>query len=152
MSPPRGPYSYRDDPAVPAFPDDRPVFAFDGFCALCSASARFVIAHDPQARFRLLPAQSPLGQALYRHYGLDPVTLDSVILIVEGRAHLRSEAAIRVASALGWPWRLAGVLRLLPLPVRDALYDLVARNRFRLFGRRDTCHRPTPDQTARFLA
>ncbi len=148
----RNAYSYRADPSVPPFADDRPVFVFDGFCALCSASAQFVMRHDPQARFRLLAAQSPLGQALYRHYGLDPERLDSVILLTGGRAYLRSDAALLIATTIGWPWRFAASLRLLPRPVRDAAYDLVARNRFRLFGRRETCHRPTPDQAARFLA
>ena len=148
----RAPYSYRTDASVPPFPDDRPIFVFDGFCALCSGSARFVMRHDPKARFRLLPAQSPLGQALYRHYRLDPGRLDSVILLAKGRAYLRSDAVVRVATILGWPWRAAALLLLVPRRLRDAAYDLVARNRFRWFGRLDTCARPTPDQARRFLA
>ena len=67
------PYAYRDDPAVPDFPDDKPVIVFDGHCVLCSRWARFVLKHDRRAVFRLLPAQSPLGHALYIHLGLDPV-------------------------------------------------------------------------------
>ena len=71
----RAPYSYRGDPAVPAFPDDRPIIIFDGYCALCSGWARFVLRHDPRGVYRLLPAQSPLGHALYVHYGLNPQEL-----------------------------------------------------------------------------
>ena len=69
----REPYSYRRDPMVPRFPDDRPIIIFDGYCAMCSGWARFVLRHDPHGTFRLVPAQSALGRALYIHYGLDPV-------------------------------------------------------------------------------
>jgi predicted DCC family thiol-disulfide oxidoreductase YuxK len=67
------PFSYRDDPAVPDFPDDRPIIIFDGHCGLCSNWAQFVMRHDPKKRFKLLAAQSPLGQILYEHYELDPI-------------------------------------------------------------------------------
>jgi len=70
----RPPYSYRADPAVPSFRDDGPIIIFDGYCALCSGWAGFVLRHDRTARYRLLSAQSPLGHALYVHYGLDPRT------------------------------------------------------------------------------
>ena len=66
------PYSYRDDPAVPTFPDDQPIVVFDGYCALCSGWAQFILRHDERRIFRLLPAETPLGRALYLHYGLDP--------------------------------------------------------------------------------
>jgi predicted DCC family thiol-disulfide oxidoreductase YuxK len=79
-------YSYRRDGAVPAFPDDRPIIVFDGFCALCSGWARFVLRHDRRALFRLLPAQSALGHALYVHYGLDPVDYETNILLAHGVA------------------------------------------------------------------
>src|SRR3990167_3183195 len=124
-------YSYRDDPAVPAFPDDRPIIIFDGHCALCSGWARFVLRHDPEGRYRLLPAQSPLGYALYVHYGLDPEDYQTNILIDEGRAWFKSEGSIRMAEGLGFPWFLAASFRLLPLPLRDWLYEWVARNRLR---------------------
>jgi predicted DCC family thiol-disulfide oxidoreductase YuxK len=145
-------YSYRADPSVPDFPDDRPIIVFDGHCAMCSGWARFVLRHDRRARFRLLPAQSPLGRAVYAHYGLDPDDYETNILIEDGVAWFRSAASIRMAQGLGLPWSLAGVLRVLPAVVLDPLYDLVARNRFRLFGRRALCYLTEPGMEDRFLA
>ena len=148
----REPYSYRHDPAVPAFPDDRPVIIFDGYCALCSGWAAFVLRHDRAGTYRLLSAQAPLGRALYVHYGLDPEDYATNILIADGTAYFKSESSIRMAAGLGFPWSLAAVLRILPRAVRDWLYDAVARNRLRWFGKRATCYRPDPRFADRFLA
>ena len=146
------PYSYRNDQGVPVFPDDHPIFIFDGHCALCSGWARFILRRDRRQRFRLLAAQTPLGQALYRHYGLDPVGYETAILLTDGVAWLQSEGAIRVAEGLGWPWSWLAGLRLVPLRWRDAAYRSIARNRFRLFGRRARCYLAEPGQEHRFLA
>jgi len=148
----RGPYSYRDDPAVPKFPDDRPVIIFDGHCVLCSRSAQFVLRHDRHGHYRMLAAQTPLGYALYVHYGLDPRDYESMILVADGVAWLKSEAVIRIAQGLGLPWSLAAILRVLPRTWRDRMYNVLARNRFRVFGRRDTCYLPDPRDADRFLA
>lgn len=148
---PRDAYSYRTDPAIPAFPDDKPIIIFDGHCTLCSRWAMFVVRHDPAARFRLLPAQSQLGLALYTHYGLDPVDYQTNILIREGRAWLKSEGSIRMFEGLGFPWMLIAAFRVLPLGLRDRGYEAVARNRFRLFGRRDVCFAPEASIADRFL-
>jgi predicted DCC family thiol-disulfide oxidoreductase YuxK len=145
-------YAYRTDPAVPAFADDRPVIVFDGKCVLCSSFARFILRTDRRAHFRLLAAQSPLGTALYQHFGLDSQLYETYILLEDGNAYLRSEAAIRIFAALGWPWRLAMAGKILPRPMRDALYDVVARNRLRWFGARQTCFLPDPSQADRFIA
>ena len=146
------PYSYRLDANVPPFADDKPVIIFDGYCALCSNSASFVLRHDADGVFRLLPAQSPLGHALYAHYRLDPQNYETMILIADGVAWLKSEAGIRIARGLGFPWSLAVAFRVLPLGVRDRLYDVVARNRLRWFGSRESCYRPDPKFAGRFLA
>jgi len=145
-------YSYRRDPAVPAFPDDRPIIIFDGYCALCSGRAEFVLRHDPTGAYRLLPAQSALGRALYVHYGLDPQDYETNILIADGVAWFKSEGSIRMAEGLGFPWSLARALRVLPLPVRDKLYAMIARNRLRWFGKRNVCYRPDRRYAERFLA
>lgn len=145
------PYSYRDDPAVPAFPDDRPVLIFDGHCAMCSALARFVMGADREGRVRLLACQSPLGQALYRHYGLDGRDFDTKLLLDGGVARRKSDGAIRLLEILGPPWSLARVGRILPGAWRDWAYDLVARNRLRWFGRRAVCYRPEPAYADRLL-
>ncbi len=148
----REPYSYRADPTIPKFPDDRPIIIFDGYCALCSGFAQFVLKHDPAGRYRLLAAQSPLGHALYVHYGLDPQDYATNILIENGLAFFKSEGSIRMAEGLGLPWSLAGgVFRILPLPVRDRLYEFIARNRLRFFGKRETCYLPERRYEDRFL-
>ena len=148
----RRPYTYRDDPAVPAFADDKPIIIFDGFCALCSGWAEFVLRRDRKNRYRLVTAQSGLGRALYAHYGLDPEDYETNILVEDGVAWFKSEGSIRMAVGLGWPWRIAAVLRILPTAFSDWLYDRVARNRLRIFGKRETCYVPTPDDADRFLS
>jgi predicted DCC family thiol-disulfide oxidoreductase YuxK len=151
VSPTRSPYSYRDDALVPAFADDKPIIVFDGHCVLCSAWAQFVIRRDPSAKFRLLAAQTPLGHALYTHYGLDSQNYETNILIADGVAWFKSDSVIGMFEGLGLPWSLMAVFRVLPRRVRDPAYELLARNRFRFFGRRDVCFAPTPDIAARFI-
>jgi len=148
----REPYSYRGDPRVPKFPDAQPIIIFDGVCVLCSGSASFVLRHDKRQRFRLLTAQSALGQALYVHYDLDPQDYQTMILIADGVAHFKSEAAIRIAQGLGFSWSLVAALRVLPCGWRDRLYDAIARNRYRLFGKRTHCYVASEAERARFLA
>jgi predicted DCC family thiol-disulfide oxidoreductase YuxK len=145
-------YSYRRDPAVPAFPDDRPIIIFDGYCAFCSGWAEFVLRHDDKGIYRLVSAQSALGRALYVHYGLDPQDYETNILIANGFAWFKSEGSIRMAEGLGLPWSLARALRVLPLVLRDRLYEMIARNRLRWFGKRDVCYRPDQRHSDRFLA
>jgi predicted DCC family thiol-disulfide oxidoreductase YuxK len=144
-------FSYRRDPAVPDFPDNRPIIIFDGYCALCSGWAKFVLRHDRRAKYRLLTAQSPLGRALYVHYGLHPDDYETNILLADGCAWFKSEGCIRMAEGLGWPWSLAGAFRVLPVGLRDWLYALIARNRLRLFGKRASCFMPDGRYAERFL-
>ena len=144
-------FSYRADPAVPVFPDDRPVVVFDGHCVLCSRFARFLLRHDRRGRLRLLPAQTPLGQAVYRHYGLDPVALETNLLIAEGRVWAKGEGTLRILALLGFPWSMFQALRLLPTGWLNRLYDVIARNRIRWFGYRATCLLVDPGFEDRFL-
>ena len=148
----REPFSYRRDPGVPPFPDDRPIIVFDGNCVLCSGFARFVLRHDRAGEFRLLPAQTPLGAAIYAHYGLNSTDYETNILLENGRVWVKSEGSIRMFERLGFPWSFAGVARVLPSRLRDRLYDLVARNRLRWFGMRETCLVSLPGHDDRFLA
>ncbi len=144
-------YSYRDDPGVPSFPDERPIVIFDGKCVLCSSFAQLIMRRDRRRQFRLLAAQSDLGAALCRHYGLDPIAYETNILLENGRAWFKSEAAIRIGNRLGFPWSTIAAGRLLPLAVRERIYDLVARNRIRWFGARDQCFLPQPTDADRFV-
>lgn len=147
---PHTPYSYRADPAVPRFADDHPVIVFDGWCAMCSGWARLILRCDRARRFRLLTAQSALARALYRHYGLDDEDHQTNLLLQDGLPWMKSESSIRMAEGLGWPWRLASLLRLLPLRWREALYQRLARNRYR-FGRHRACYIPAPEHRDRFF-
>ena len=149
---PPAPYSYRSAPRVPSFPDDRPIFIFDAHCVLCSRWVELVLRYDRAGRYRLLSAQSALGHALYVHYGLDPENYETNILLIEGVALIKSEGSIRLAVGLGLPWSLAGILRVLPRRLADVLYEWVARNRFRIFGRRETCYLPRAVDRERFIA
>jgi predicted DCC family thiol-disulfide oxidoreductase YuxK len=137
---------------VPAFPDDRPIFIFDAHCVLCSRWVDLVLRYDRAKRYRLLPAQSALGRALYVHCGLDPENFETNILLIDGMALIKSEGSIRLAVGLGLPWSLAGILRVLPRRLADALYEWVARNRFRMFGRREVCYLPRAIDRDRFIA
>ena len=137
---------------MPHFADDRPIIVFDGKCVLCSGFAQFVMRRDRSARFRFLAAQSILGDALYRHFGLDPVNYETYILLENGVAYLRSEAVIRIFESLGLPWRLAAVCRVCPLVSRDWIYDFVARRRLRWFGARPSCYIPGAAEADRFLS
>jgi len=137
---------------VPSFPDDHPIIVFDGYCALCSGWAQFVLRHDSAGKYRLLPAQSPLGRAIYVHYGLHPDDYETNILIENGVAWFKSEGSIRMAEGLGFPWSLAAAFRILPVGWRDRLYAFIARNRLKFFGKRESCYRPDAQDRHRFLA
>jgi predicted DCC family thiol-disulfide oxidoreductase YuxK len=122
--------------APPGHPDG--VILFDGVCALCSRWVGFVVARDPAARFRFLPVQAPAGRALAAQLGIDAEAPETNAVLLGGQALFKSDAALGVLAALpGWGWaRFGGKL---PRWLRDWLYDRVARNRFRLFGRLAAC-------------
>src|SRR5437773_733528 len=122
-----------------------PVILFDGVCNLCNGFVHFVIARDPGARFQFAALQSDSARRLLaRVDGLRQVP-DSVVLVDRGRVYTRSSAALRIARGLPFPWSLARALLVVPRPLRDWVYDRVARHRYRWFGRKDTCIVPTPD-------
>ena len=148
---PFAPYSYRSDPNVPAFPDDAPVIVYDGVCVLCSAAMRRIAKGDVDRRFRYVAGQSALGQALFAHYRLDADGFETVLLIENGRAFGKLDMAERVARVIGGCWRAIHLFRPLPDRLRDWCYDLVAKNRYRLFGRSDVCIAPDPGWRDRII-
>lgn len=132
-------------------PAAHPVIVFDGVCVLCSAWVGFLLRHDRTRRYRLASMQSETGRNLLRQQGLDPDDPASLLLLESGRAFTDSEAIVRVLEGLGGAWRVARVLRTLPVGWRDRAYRIIARNRYRWFGRHDVCLIPPPDQRGRFL-
>ncbi|MGF1553218.1 MAG: thiol-disulfide oxidoreductase DCC family protein [Paracoccaceae bacterium] len=149
---PRPPDSYRDDPDVPAFPDDGPVLFVDSDCTLCSVWARIVARHDRARRFRLCAVQSPLGRAVMLHYGLDPDDPDSWLCLHEGRAYEGMDAVAAAGRLLsGWPRLVCPLAVLPPPPLRRRLYARVARNRYAVLGRTEICALPDPALRARLI-
>jgi predicted DCC family thiol-disulfide oxidoreductase YuxK len=150
MPPPR-PISKEDLAAADLTHVAKPVIVFDGICHLCTGFAKFVIRHDPDGRFLLLAAQSSRGEVLYRRLGLKTDDWDSNLLILDGRVYTEFDAFIEIARRFGGLWRLTPILYALPRPVRNWLYNRIARNRYDWFGKRDTCFVPNPELNARFL-
>lgn len=123
---------------------------FDGVCVFCSRWVAFVIARDREAAFRFMPIQSDGGRALAAKLGIDAEDPETNAVVIDGIAHCKSDAALEVLARLpGWSW--TRLCRLAPRPLRDWLYDRIARNRYRIFGRREACMVPSPDVRARFL-
>ncbi|MBI1193464.1 MAG: DUF393 domain-containing protein [Bacteroidetes bacterium] len=126
------------------------VILFDGVCNLCNNAVDFVIRRDRKGVFRYGALQSEAAIKLLAQHPL-PANLDSIVLIQDQRIFIRSGAAIRIARHLGSGWPLLTVFLLVPAPVRDAVYDWIARNRYRWFGRKDSCRLPTLEEQALFL-
>lgn len=131
-------------------PDDR-VVLFDGVCKLCNGWATFLIRHDRAQRFRLASVQSSEGQAILQHFGLPTERFDTMAYVENGALFVRSDAVLRIVAQLPAPWRWAALLRVLPRALRDWAYDRIALNRYRLFGRYDSCLLPSADHAGRFL-
>lgn len=128
------------------------VILFDGVCNLCNASVDFVVRHDPKGRFKFASLQSDVARDLLGARRAGDELPDSIVLVEGGRVLHRSSAAMRIARGLAFPWNLLSLFWLVPRPLRDVIYDWVARNRYRWFGTRDTCRVPTPAERTRFLA
>jgi len=128
-----------------------PIILFDAQCVLCSANAQFILKHDRPARYRLASMQGAVGAALFRRHGIDPANPDTILLIEGDRVLRDSEAVIAIYTGLGWPWRIAGLGLLVPRALRDPVYHWIARNRYRLFGRRETCWVPAAEYGERVL-
>ena len=124
---------------------------FDGECNLCNGAVQFVLRRDPKARFRFASLQSAAGRAVLEATGNRATLPDSIVLVQDGRVRVKSAAALAIARGLRWPWPLLAVFWLVPNPVRDLVYDWIARNRHRWFGRQQQCWVPTPALRERFL-
>ena len=129
----------------------KPILLFDGVCNLCNGFVNFLIKRDPEGRFLFASLQSTAGRGILRKFGLPEEELRSFVFVDGEAFHIKSTAALKTLRTLGWPWKLLYALILVPEPIRDIAYDMIAKNRYRLFGRRETCMLPTPELRNRFL-
>lgn len=131
---------------------NKKIILFDGVCNLCNGAVQFVIKRDKKDVFRYAALQSEVGQNLLEARKIDTSKIDSIILIEPGVAfYTKSDAALEIARGLGGLWRLLLVFQWVPSSIRDIIYDFVARNRYRWFGRKEQCMVPTPELQAKFL-
>jgi predicted DCC family thiol-disulfide oxidoreductase YuxK len=140
------------DDAMDAADAEGPIVLYDGVCGLCNRSVQLILRNDRRGRFRFAALQSDAGRALLEKFGLPPEALDSVVLVDGGQAWRKSRAALRIARRMDPPWPLLWPLVIIPRPVADLLYNLLARNRYRIFGKLDACMIPPPEVRARFLS
>ncbi len=127
------------------------IVVFDAQCLLCSGSVQFLLRHDKHRRLRFATIQSDIGRDLLESAGIGTVDPESFVLVDGTRTWTETAAVLRVAHALGWPWRLAWISWLVPKPLRDLIYRWIARNRYRWFGQREACFLPDADDADRFI-
>jgi len=127
------------------------VILFDGVCNLCTGSVAFILRRDKLARFKFASIQSPAGARFLESWGLPSEYAESILYIEAGRVYTRSDAALKITGKLSMPWPLLRAAYVIPRPIRDGLYDWIARNRYSIFGKRDSCMVPTDDVSSRFL-
>ncbi|SIR61365.1 thiol-disulfide oxidoreductase DCC family protein [Natronorubrum thiooxidans] len=137
--------------ATTPVPDGDPIVLFDGVCNLCNGFVQFLVPRDTEEKFYFASLQSAVGTELLAEHDLPTDDLESIVLIEGETCYVKSAAVIRIASILGGAYALLGPFRFVPRPVRDLLYDLVAANRYRLFGKKEQCMMPTGDVQQRFL-
>lgn len=125
------------------------IILFDGFCKLCNGTVDFLIKKDHKRQFRFIPLQSEIGKRLIRKFKIQ-LDIDSVILIRFNKVFLESDAAIEIAEMLNYPWKLGVITKFIPAKIRNKLYQWIARNRYRWFGKREVCRIPTSEERELF--
>jgi predicted DCC family thiol-disulfide oxidoreductase YuxK len=137
------------DPQVNNSPDS--VIFFDGVCNLCNGAVQFVIRRDKEGRFKFSSLQSDYAKESLGDFGIDASMLESILLLENGKLHKKSEAVLRINRRLPFPWPMLSIFWIIPRGLRDVIYEWVANNRYRWFGRKDVCMVPTPELQTRFL-
>ena len=133
-------------------PKDKKIILFDGVCNLCNSAVQFIIKHDKKDAFRFVALQSDLGLEICKHIGVDQKSMDSIILYEPGIAYYyKSEAALEIASQLGSFYSLLAIFKILPVKFSNFIYAWIARNRYKWFGKKESCMIPTPELKLKFL-
>lgn len=128
-----------------------PIVLFDGECNFCDASVQFIIKNDPKGNIHFASLQSDIGQRLLKAQNV-PGHVDSMIVIEEDKVYYKSAAALRIARYLNGPWKWLYPLIMIPSPIRNLFYDIVAKNRYKWFGKKESCMLPPPETRTRFLS
>ncbi|MDR6844240.1 thiol-disulfide oxidoreductase DCC family protein [Flavobacterium granuli] len=133
-------------------PLDKKIILFDGVCNLCNSAVQFVIEHDKNDVFRFVALQSELGQEILNHIGINSVNIDSIVLYEPGVAYYyKSSAAIQISENLDGFWHFGTFFKIIPAGIRNLLYDYIAKNRYRWYGKKESCMVPTPELKMKFL-
>ena len=127
------------------------ILLFDGVCNLCNNSINFVIDHDPDEKFQFAALQSDFGQKKLKELNLDPKDFDSIVLLSNDHVHVKSTAALKIAKKLNGGWSMLYAFIIVPPFIRHAVYNLIAKNRYKIWGRTDQCRVPTPELKQRFI-
>jgi predicted DCC family thiol-disulfide oxidoreductase YuxK len=131
--------------------NEHPIILFDGVCNFCNGTVNLIIKHDKKRIFRFAALQSGIGKQLLKEHHLSTTDLDSFVLIDAGKSYKRTTAALHIYPKLGGFWKLVNVLWIFPKPIRDAGYDLIARNRYKWFGKKEACMIPSAEVRSLFL-
>jgi hypothetical protein len=133
-------------------PKEKKIILFDGVCNLCNTSVQYVIKHDEKDVFRFVSLQSELGQKILKHIGIAEKNIDSIVLYQPGIAYYyKSTAIIEITKSLQGFFNYGLLFRILPTPLRDIVYDYIAKNRYHWYGKKESCMIPTPELKAKFL-
>jgi predicted DCC family thiol-disulfide oxidoreductase YuxK len=124
---------------------NHPLILFDGICVLCNKTVNFLLQHDSKKQFRYVALQSDVGIKLTENFEVPPAT-DSVLLIYENLLYTESEAALKIASLLPFPWKTAVIFKIIPKNIRNKIYRWIAKNRYRWFGKNNSCRIPVPEE------
>lgn len=133
-----------------SIPQNTQLILFDGVCNFCNSSINFIIDHDPEKYFKFAPLQSELGQSILEQFNKNTKDLDSVILLKNNQLYQKSEAAVEITKHLSGSWKYLAVFGILPTFFLNFFYDIIAKNRYRIFGKTETCRIPTPELRERF--
>jgi predicted DCC family thiol-disulfide oxidoreductase YuxK len=131
--------------------NEHPVILFDGVCNFCNGAINFVLKHDRKGIFRFAALQSEAGQKLLKQYHLSTNDFESFILLDDGQVYKKSSASLRVLNKLPWYWKEIQILKIIPRIFSDAIYDFIAKHRYKWFGKKEQCMVPTPEIRSRFL-
>lgn len=129
-----------------------PIILFDGVCNLCNGAVQFVIRHDPKARFHFAPLQSEFAQQLLATLQHNIPTYSSIVFVADEKIYIKSTAVLKICGQLSGGWKMARILLIIPRFIRDGVYNFIARNRYRWFGKKAECMIPTPELRQCFLA